>query len=249
MRYFGMSDRGLIRKTNQDSYIIAANEAGDVFAMLCDGIGGNLGGDVASHTAIAYFSKVFADNQGFADARQAKIWLSEHMKICNEHIWKLGRRNPQYQGMGTTFCGALMLKDCFLIVNIGDSRAYKESDDGQFQQMTVDHTLVADMLLHGEITQKEAMTSPRKNVLTNALGVWQNVRCDIETHTEPIRKILLCSDGLHGYVKESVIRKTVLDDVMDPSLKVRRLIKAALAAGGFDNVTVILIDMKGETLQ
>ena len=102
------------------------------------------------------------------------------------------------------------------------------------------------MVLHGEITKLEAQNNPRKNVLTNALGVWATVRCDIDIHTEKIKQILLCSDGLHGYVNETVIQKIVRNKQMDPSLKVRKLIKSALEVGGFDNVTAILIDLEGD---
>ena len=100
------------------------------------------------------------------------------------------------------------------------------------------------MLMHGELTPEEAENYPRKNVLTNAVGVWESVRCDIDLHLEQMDGILLCSDGLHSYVDEKEIRAIVLNTDNDPSLRSRRLIKASLDAGGMDNVTVILIDLE-----
>ena len=108
----------------------------------------------------------------------------------------------------------------------------------------MDHTLVNDMIMHGELTKEQARTFPRKNVLTNAVGVWESVRSDIDVHHEDLNGILLCSDGLHSYVDEKKIRSIVLDKEFDPALRSRKLVKASLDAGGFDNVTVILIDLE-----
>ena len=148
--------------------------------------------------------------------------------------------------MGTTLSGVLMAKACTLVINIGDSRVYSLDEEGCLRQLTVDHSLVQDMIMHGEITPKEARTYPKKNVLTNALGVWESVRCDIDTHPEPMKAILICSDGLHGYVPEDTIRKIIVTEAISTQLKARGLVQAALAAGGYDNVTVILIEPEGD---
>ncbi|MBR3365038.1 MAG: serine/threonine-protein phosphatase, partial [Solobacterium sp.] len=132
------------------------------------------------------------------------------------------------------------------IVNIGDSRAYAWWNDGRMTQLTMDHTLLNDMLMHGELTREEAENFPRKNVLTNALGVWESVKCDISVHQEQIDGLLLCSDGLHGYVSEEHIMSIVMNHHMDPTLRGRKLLKAALDTGGFDNITIVLIDLEGE---
>ena len=132
-------------------------------------------------------------------------------------------------------------------MNIGDSRAYTWSPTQTLHQITMDHTLVNDMLMHGQLTPEEAANFPRRNVLTNALGVWETVRSDIDVHHEKISGILLCSDGLHGYVDEDRISAIVLSKEMDPTQRSRRLLKAALDAGGYDNVTIVLIDFTGES--
>ena len=247
MKYYGMSDKGKIRKTNQDSYVIATNEAGDLFAIVCDGIGGNLGGDVASRLAINYFSVAFSNTKGFKTSTAVKKFLREGIQEVNTLIFETGKENPKLHGMGTTLCGILLCHAGRFVVNVGDSRAYSFSHNGQFTQLTMDHTLVNDMIMHGELTPEQAKNYPKKNVLTNAIGVWETVRSDIDTHLEDMDGVLLCSDGLHSYVDQSVIRSIVLDTQIDPILRVRKLVKASLDAGGFDNVTAILIDLEDDS--
>ena len=246
MKYYGITDKGLLRKNNQDSYVIATNEADDVFAVVADGIGGNLGGDIASRMAVGYFSKVFSETTGFSSREEIKEWIARHISISNEQIFNYGKNHPAFKGMGTTFCGVMITKLGKYVVNIGDSRAYAWFDSGRFSQLTKDHTLVNDMIMHGQLTREEAKNFPKKNVVTNALGVWETVRSDIDTHQEKMGGLLICSDGLHGYVEEKKIRDIVFNKEMDPALRTRKLLKASLDAGGFDNVTIILIDLEGD---
>lgn len=246
MKYYGITDKGLVRKNNQDSYVIAANQANDIFAIVADGIGGNFGGDIASRMTVRFFSKVFSETEKFTSEEEARKWITSAINACNLQIFEYGQTHEKLKGMGTTFCGVMITSFGKLVVNIGDSRAYAFSDAGNFRQLTCDHSLVNDMLMHGEITPEEAKTYPKKNVLTNALGVWESVHADIDFHTEKMDGMLLCSDGLHGYVDEDVIRSILMNQEIDPSLRARMLLKKALDAGGFDNITVILIDTDGE---
>lgn len=246
MKYFGLTDRGKLRRTNQDSYVIASNRAGDVFAIVCDGIGGGKGGDIASRLAVTHFSMAFSHNEGFKDERDARRWLSIEIPAANEEIYRTGQRTPELRGMGTTLTGVLLCSAGRFVVNVGDSRTYAYYPNRSMHQLTTDHTLVNDMLRHGEITKEEAKNYPRKNVLTNALGVWEKSRYDVERHDEALNGFLICSDGLHGYVDEEVIKSIVLDRLMDPALRVRKLYAEAMNAGGFDNITAILIDLEGD---
>ena len=245
MRYFGLTDRGKMRKTNQDSYVIASNRVGDVFAVVCDGIGGGKGGDIASRLAVTHFSMAFSQNEGFEDESMLKRWLGLEVPAANEEIFQMGRRNLELKGMGTTLTGVMIASCGIYVVNIGDSRTYAYYSDGTFKQLTSDHTLVNDMLKHGELTPEEAKNYPRKNVLTNALGVWEKSRFDLERFDENADGFLVCSDGLHGYVDEEVIKAIVLNRNIDPAIRVRRLYAEAMAAGGYDNITAILIDLEG----
>lgn len=246
MKYFGLTDRGKLRKTNQDSYTIASNRAGDVFAVVCDGIGGGKGGDIASRLAVTHFSMAFSNNEGFKDDQQVRRWLEIEIPAANEEIYRTGQRTPELKGMGTTLTGVMITSVGRFVINVGDSRTYAYYSDDTMKVLTTDHTLVNDMLRHGELTPEEAKNYPRKNVLTNALGVWEKSRFDIERHDEAVNGFLICSDGLHGYVDEGVIRSIVLNRMMDPALRVRRLYAEAMNAGGFDNITAILIDLEGD---
>ena len=248
MKYYGITDRGKLRKTNQDNYVIATSRNGDVFAMVCDGIGGGKGGDVASRLAISHFSINFSMHQGFENEDEVRAWVSHEVKACNTEIHELGVKNPDLKGMGTTLSGVMLTTQGKYIVNIGDSRTYGYYPDGSFKLLTSDHTLVNDMLKHGDLTPEEAETFPRKNVLTNALGVWDKTRFDLTRHREDISGFLICSDGLHGYVEENIIKNIVLDRTNDPPRRVRRLFAEAMNAGGFDNITAILIDLEGEEI-
>ncbi|MGM9941144.1 MAG: Stp1/IreP family PP2C-type Ser/Thr phosphatase [Bulleidia sp.] len=244
MKYYGITDRGLVRKNNQDSYVIATNQANDVFAIVADGIGGNSGGDIASGMAVSMFSAAFSETDGFSDAQQAMEWIRKMITMVNYEIFSYGASNPKLKGMGTTLSGVMLTGFGKIVVNIGDSRTYAWWKNGRFKQITMDHSLVNDMIMHGELTPEEAKNSPRKNVLTNALGVWPTVRGDIALHQEKMDGFLICSDGLHGYVDEKKIISIVMNPDMDPSLRARNLMKAALEAGGYDNVTVIFIDLE-----
>ena len=102
MKCFGATDTGLVRANNQDSYVIASNEVGDVFALVCDGIGGGNSGDVASQTAIQYFSEVFSANKGFKDEEEALTWLRYQIRKANDTVFTLSTTRREYQGMGTT---------------------------------------------------------------------------------------------------------------------------------------------------
>ena len=246
MKYYGITDKGLLRKNNQDSYVIATNEADDVFAIVADGIGGNLGGDIASRLCVSHFSKAFSEVSSFKDEYEVNEWIKEHVTRANEIIFNYGVDHPKLKGMGTTLCGAMMTKFGVFVVNVGDSRCYGWTKTSQIKQLTVDHTLVNDMISHGELTMEEAENYPKKNVLTNAMGVWETVNADIDIHHENLAGLLLCSDGLHGYVSEDYISEIVKNNEMDPTLRSRKLLKAALDAGGYDNITIILIELEGD---
>lgn len=244
MRYYGVTDKGLVRKTNQDNYVIASNEIGDVFAVVCDGIGGGRAGDVASKLAIDYFSEMFSENSGFKDKEDVVTWVRYHMKKANDIIFSKSTTSSVLKGMGTTFVGVLLCKVGRFIINIGDSRVYSVTEDNRFKPITTDHTLVQDLIQAGEITKEEAEFHPKKNVLTNALGVWDNIRIDIDECVDKVKSFLICSDGSYGYIGHEVIEKIMLSNELGTTLKVRKLLNTALRAGGFDNITIILIELE-----
>lgn len=244
VKFFGATDTGLVREDNQDSYIIAFNEAGDVFVIVCDGIGGSQSGDVASMTAINYLSSVFSATSGFDTEESLLDWLRIHLSKANDEIFSLASTKKEYQGMGTTLVGLLLSSQGQFVVNLGDSRCYALFQNGVFQCCTVDHNLLNDLVKSGEVSLEEASRNKKKNYLTNALGIWNNVKADVFRIKDPVKRFLLCTDGLHGYISPKKIEELMKET--QPSLKNRnrKMVDTALKAGGYDNVTVVLVEME-----
>ena len=134
MKYYGITDRGLVRKNNQDSYVIATNKANDVFAIVADGIGGNSGGDIASAMTVSLFSQAFSETEGFTDGQQASQWIKRMITHVNYEIYSYGAGRPELKGMGTTLTGVMITSFGKVVVNIGDSRTYAWWKDGRFRQ-------------------------------------------------------------------------------------------------------------------
>lgn len=241
MRFYGMSDIGLVRSVNQDSFCATFNINNDFMAIVCDGIGGGKAGDVASSLAVESMRASFLKNPVLKNDEDVQHWLHETINEVNDTIFSQSTSNRSQHGMGTTMVGIIITKLSSYVFNIGDSRAYAMYDD--LICLTEDHNLLSDLLRSGEVSQETAHNHPQRHVLTNALGIWDNVRVDIARINNDYTQLLICSDGLHGYVKEGIIKEILL---LNEGIKVRtrKLIDHALEAGGLDNVTVILIDQR-----
>lgn len=239
MKAFGASDIGLHRKQNQDSYLIVENNAGDILAVVCDGIGGGLAGDVASHMAVRHMKERFLQKKGFQDDLDVKHWLKNVIQEANDLIFMQSAKSAVQKGMGTTCVGVIYTRRQTYIFNIGDSRIYGVYGK-EFICLTEDHSFVRDLLKAGEITEEEAKHHPNRNMLTNALGIWNTVKVDINKIKGGYSRLLICSDGLHGYVKEEDIFRIVMSQ-SDIRSVVYELINASKNAGGYDNVSVIVI--------
>jgi len=239
MKAFGASDIGLHRKENQDSYLIVESETGNLLAVVCDGIGGGLAGDVASHMAVAHMKERFLQKREFADDLDVKHWLKTVIQEANDLIFMQSAKSSLQKGMGTTCVGVLYTKQQTYIFNAGDSRIYGIYEQ-DFICLTEDHSFVQDLIKAGEITEEEAKTHPNRNMLTNALGIWDNVKIDINKIKDGYSCLLICSDGLHGYVKEEEIYR-ILTKREDIRNLVYELINASKNVGGYDNVSVILL--------
>lgn len=233
------TDVGLRRNTNQDYAGIFANQSGISLAILADGMGGHQAGDVASQMAVNYLGTRWQEN-GLTNSEKVAQWLIKEIQNENERIYQKGQSRPEYLGMGTTIVTAALLEQSFVLANIGDSRAYLARNQ-ELVQLTEDHSLVNELVKSGEITREMAANHPRKNVLTRSLGMPGMVEVDV-THQLwlPDDYLLLCSDGLTNMVSESEILMILLSD-KKLSEKVDLLINQANAAGGADNITVLLI--------
>ena len=237
MEAYGITDIGLLREKNQDSYLISESKHGDVFLLVCDGIGGAKAGEVASGEVAQYFKDTFPDAPVFKDLIMAREYIAHHVQLANRHVCALSRENEEYRGMGTTLTGLLCTKHGILSVNVGDSRVYGFLDHKAFR-LTIADTLVNEMLLSGEITYEESINHPKKHWLVRAIGM-ENVAVDIHKVKE-MEYYLVCSDGLHGYVSTEEILDIVYDEHLSLEEKTNKLMEEALLKGGYDNITLIL---------
>lgn len=239
MKVAGLSDKGLVRPNNEDCIGFKIKEDGMLLAIVCDGIGGSNAGDVASKCAVETFLNDFDQAPSLHTPKEASNWIKNEIDHCNDVIYQMASCNKNLHGMGTTLAGVLMNDKMTLIMNVGDSRVY-----GLFDRMvclTQDHNLFQELLHAGQLTSEEIKRQPSKHVLTNALGVYDRAKVDIGLANNDYDCLLLCSDGLHGYVDEQII-KNVLTQQKSAEEKASLLIQAAIIAGGYDNTSVIVIE-------
>ncbi|MDQ3981317.1 MAG: Stp1/IreP family PP2C-type Ser/Thr phosphatase, partial [Actinomycetota bacterium] len=224
------TDVGRVRQGNEDSYLLEE----PVYAVA-DGMGGHIAGDVASATAVEVISEGLR-----REHPQDGPALADLVSRANEAIWEKARSDPSLRGMGTT-CTLLMIDgEMARIAHVGDSRAYLLRD-GAFRQLTEDHTLVERMVREGRLSADEAANHPQRSIITRALGVDEHVKVDVlEEELSDGDRILLTSDGLTSMVGASEIAD-VLHGEEDPQAAADRLVELANAAGGEDNVTVLVL--------
>lgn len=245
VRFYGLSDTGLVRAINQDSFCATYNINNDFLAVVCDGIGGGKAGDVASQLACDVMRDAFLKNPDLNNDDKVRRWLKAAIKKANDIIFMQSSSHRSQNGMGTTMVGVIATNCYTYVFNIGDSRAYGLYDD--LIALTEDHNLLNDLIKSNEISPEEAKGHPKRHVLTNALGIWNDVHVDIARIDDDYLMLMLCSDGLHGYVSEKDIKKILLG-AKGLKQKTRELIDEALNAGGYDNITVILMDRnEGDT--
>lgn len=245
MNIFGLTDIGLVRKNNQDSYAIRILDDDLAVAVVCDGMGGAQAGNVASAVAVEAFAAAVEDackNGVPPDMERKQELLRIACRIANNTVYELSCTNPEYQGMGTTLVAALILSHEVYVINVGDSRCYILSE-GTLKQITSDHSYVQALVNCGDITPEEARVHPKKNLITRALGIDQSVRSDVFTvERKAGDKILLCSDGLSNMVSDDILQQELLRDA-DAETSSRSLLTLAVEAGAPDNVTVILAQL------
>ncbi len=227
--YAARTDVGCVREHNEDSFIAATP-----LFVVADGMGGHEAGEVASEIAI----KTMLEN---APATPNGDALVSAVKAANYAIIAGANEGIGRPGMGTTMTAAQIFDDQLFIVQVGDSRAYL-LHEGTLQQVTRDHSLMADLIEQGRITEEEARYHPQRSVITRALGSDITVEPDLYVlRVTPGDRLLLCSDGLSGMVENATIA-AILRENEDPQNCCDALIHEALAAGGMDNVTCVVVD-------
>ena len=246
MKSFGLTDKGKVRKDNQDSYIIEKCEAKDcLIAVLCDGMGGAKAGGLASQLANkAFVSYIYAKlTSRVSRALDFRQILLDACAEANGVAYDYSQFDEAYNGMGTTIVGGVIKNSGNgYIINVGDSRAYYISRrNDAIEQITRDHSLVEELVEYGAITKDQARRHPQRNVITRALGSEATVDADYyEVSLQTGDFLLLCSDGLSNLVSEL----EMLDyarEYPEPELLCRALMSKALMRGAPDNVTVLAV--------
>ena len=247
MEYFGLTDKGRVRPTNQDIYQIEAREENQTaLLVVCDGMGGANAGNVASRFAAQVFTEsIKAELTRPLDAKERQELMTHALEEANQTVFSLAGRQPEFRGMGTTLVAALVQGGEATILNVGDSRAYL-FDGENLRQLTEDHSYVEEMRRQGRITAEVARTHPQKNLITRAVGVEPAVEGDLfEVALRKNEVLLLCSDGLSGMAEDTQIAAAI-KNAKTLALAGDALLNLAMEGGGRDNITVALFTRGAE---
>jgi protein phosphatase len=235
-------DKGVVRNSNQDAFI-AGNISPEVtFAVVCDGMGGANAGNVASEIAVKtiseYLYNSYRDNMTPDDVEKI---IKNAISSANYMIYDKSVKNEAFKGMGTTVTVALIKDKTAIYAHVGDSRIYLVSD--QIKQLTKDHSMVQSLIESGKITAQDAKVHPRKNIITRALGVEEQVIADFGLmFLHDGDTLMLCTDGLTNFVSEDIILDTFKK--YDKSEICDKLIDLANEGGGGDNITVVTLGVE-----
>ena len=241
MNIYSKSDIGLIRDSNQDSFRTEKINENVVLATVCDGMGGVNGGNIASKTAVDEITNYVLSNYNEdLSSDEIKKLLYNAVYSSNLCVYNKSRENKELSGMGTTVVVALICNNKLYVVHVGDSRAYILNNN-EIKKLTVDHSVVQEMVSNGEITENEARVHPNKNIITRALGVSKNINPDY-TNIEMLDgdTLLICTDGLTNYIEDeklfSMFKNNKIDTLPD------KLISYAKEMGGSDNITLVIVN-------
>lgn len=239
MKVFGQTDRGMVRQSNQDSFACGEFSDGAVWAIVCDGMGGMNGGDIASQCAVEVIrEKLLSEYKCYLGKGMLSKIFAEAANAANSKIIEKTMDSPELIGMGTTLVIAVARKRTVYIAHAGDSRAYMIGQD--IKQITKDHSMVQVLVDSGRLTPEQAQNHPRKNIITRALGAESTVQIDFCCMSTPKNtRILLCSDGLSNRLTSEELLTYSKEHELEKLPEI--YIAAANAAGGDDNITAVVI--------
>ena len=240
MNYWGLSDQGRIRENNEDSFSVTRNTVDNILCVVCDGIGGAKNGEWASNLLSWEMAENFRETGAFNGVNAAKRWLRNQIQLINQEIYQQSLLNANCKGMGTTLVCCLVYKTGIVIACSGDSRCYGYNSQG-LTQITKDHTLVNSLVEKGELTPAQAAKHPGRHILSRAIGVDKTAKIDFFNLPLADMTLLFCSDGLHGMISDSSINN-VLKRKINGEKKVKELVEIANNQGGYDNITVVLLE-------
>ena len=229
------TDVGRVRQMNEDRFL-----ADERLFAVADGVGGHQAGEVASQTSVETLLR------SFTDGRHTTTGLVEAAEAANQAVWQLAQGSKEKRGMGTTLTALALVQEegeeQLALINVGDSRAYL-LQHGELIQLTEDHSLVEELVRDGKLTAAEAQVHPQRSIITRALGMEPVIEVDSWEIT-PFQgdRILLCSDGLTNELSDERIAST-LRQLANPQEAAHELVRQARAAGGSDNITVVIVDV------
>jgi PPM family protein phosphatase len=229
------TDVGRVRQINEDRYL-----ADERLFAVADGVGGHQAGEVASQTSVETLARAFNEGEHTTEG------LVTAAEAANHAVWELAQASREKRGMGTTLTALALVQEngeeALALINVGDSRAYL-LQQGELIQLTEDHSLVEELVRDGKLTPAEAQVHPQRSIITRALGMEPVIQVDsweITPYTGD--RILLCSDGLTNELSDERIAST-LRQLADPQEAAHDLVRQARAAGGSDNITVVVVDV------
>jgi serine/threonine protein phosphatase PrpC len=226
----GITDPGLTRPTNEDAYLVEP----PLYAVA-DGMGGHRAGEVASRVAL---EELLANAPRRVDAKS----LARAIRAANRAVIESADKSRTRTGMGTTLTAAMVDGTHVVVAHVGDSRAYL-LHNGRLTRVTEDHSMVADLVRTGSISEEDARFHPQRSVITRALGSDPDMTADVyELDAAPGDRLLLATDGLTGMIPDDYLAE-ILTAERDPQVATRKLVEAANRAGGYDNITAIVVDL------
>lgn len=243
MRVDLATDTGVVRGSNQDACKWGMLPGGGAWVVVCDGMGGANGGNVASSIAVERIGELL--ESGYRERMSQgniKSLIVNAVHRANRAIYDRARGVKELQGMGTTTVVMLAAGGRLHVAHVGDSRAYLRNRDG-IRQLTMDHSYVQDLVNFGQITKEEARTHPHRNIITRVLGVHDDVDVDYAVwDLDAGDTALACTDGLTNYMDEDLLEEYIDKHSGDGETLARELIRFAVDSGGSDNITVAVVN-------
>ena len=241
MKIYAKTDIGMVRNMNQDAYYISEEDDNYKLCILADGMGGYTGGEVASRLACIAAAKYIKENfkiEEFETKEKIMEVIGQAMDYANKVVFEKSKEAVELEQMGTTLEVCLIYNNRAYIGHIGDSRIYRIRQN-IMRKITVDHSYVQKLVKDGTISKEEAITHPKKNMLMKALGCEETIEPDVMVKGFNEKDIMLmCSDGLTNMISEQEIYNIIEHDIENAT---ENLIKKAKELGGYDNITVVII--------
>lgn len=240
MELYGKTDVGIVRNSNQDNFILRKLDDRCMYGIVCDGMGGHNGGNIASELAVRTLdSYLTAGYDGIIRNRDIEMLLQNAVIHANGTVFSVSLKDENLKGMGTTVVMAYVLDDKLYIAHVGDSRAYL-FDGKSLTRLTKDHSIVQEMIDDGRLTYEQAKTHPYRHVITRVVGFTSDVDAEITVYDfDPTYTVLLCSDGLTNVLGLEDMEKVLVRFPYNKACD--ELIRQANKRGGPDNITVVLV--------